>query len=397
MGGHASGVSHTHGPVPRAIGSLPGLRLPSEGSLLHLALKGLAQQWDFHKEYDQFYLATLPVRRKEAILSYITIYNPQSIDCQSIELLFLDETKLADATGSESLTHLDLASCLGHGIKPKNLKEVILKLDYGSESQTGLSAAEVPESWDTPSLPNTPALSLRFPALTHLSLSHPAAPSWKHFLAIAPYLATLTHLSLAHWPTPSLTPNSTTAYLETPNGEVNYGGSNFYSVFDGDLSEAASVLRRLSKATYCLQWLDITGCSDWVQALGRKDGPDWCGGWRKLETVRVGQGWIPHCLEKEDSGWRQVVEAAVFDNGEAPAVWANKKQMVAWANIEKHIGDVERKVRSMIARAKLSSTDTSNASNRARTVTFERGWQGWWIEDALNYVATANSSFQPLF
>ena len=396
-GGRAT--KHTKGPVLRSLGSLPGLRLPHERSLLHLALKGLAQDWDWHKEYDQFYLASLPMRHKEALLSYIAFYNPQSIDCSGLEVLFLDDTELADATGSESLTHLDLASSVGYGIKPKDLKHILLKKSkVKAESITSPRAANVPESWDSPSPPSTalnaPTSVPRFPALTHLSLSHPAIPSWKHFLAVSPYLATLTHLSLAHWPIPSLTPNSTTAYRETPVGNIDYGGSNFYSVFDGDLSEAASVLRRLSKATYCLQWLDLTGCSDWVQAIGRKDGADWCGAWRGVEVVHIGQGWIPRCLEEEGSEWRRVLKfgAVSPESEEAPLMWAQKKELVAWANIEEYISYAERGVRSMTMQAKDPSSAGPKLENRSRTVQFERGWEGWWIEDALRYLNTMAST-----
>ena len=383
---------HADRPILRSIGSLPDLHLPQEGSLLHLALKGLAQGWDFHRVYDQFYLATLPVRHKEAILSYIAFYNPQSINCQGLNVLFLDDTELVDATGSDSLTHLDLASSLGCGIQAKDLKTVLTNPKIEPKRKNTSPQTDIPDSWDSPRLQSTslstPTLRPRFPALTHLSLSKPADPSWKYLLAVTPYLATLTHLSLAYWPTPSLTPNSTTAYRETPSGSVDYGGSNFYSVFDGDLSEAANVLRHLSRATYCLKWLDLTGCSDWVQALGREAGPDWCGGWRGVETVKAGQGWIPTCLEEKDLDWRRVAEDPTKGKQEASALWAMKKELVAWANVEKHIGNVERLVRSTIA---------SKTSNRSKTVRFERGWEGWWIEDALRYFALMDSNSVSMF
>ena len=398
---HEGGPRHTVCPVSKSAGGLPGLRLPDDGSLLHLAMKALALDWTFHKEYDQFYLATLPVRQKEAILSYIARYNPHAFDRQGLEVLFLDNTELEDATGGDSLTHLDLTSILGNGIGPKDLKSVFSNSKAEPKDKISLPVADIPESWDSSphesSMLSARVLLPRFPALTHLSLSHPVVPSWKNLLAITPYLATLTHLSLAYWPTPSLMPNSTTAYRETPSGNVDYGGSNFYSVFDGNLSEAASVLRRLSKATYCLQWLDVTGCSDWVQALGRKDGPDWCGAWRGVDTVRVEQASLPGCLEEEGSEWRQVVEVVSVDDGQTPTIWARKKELVAWANIEKHIGNVERNVRLIISQAKRSSTDDLKIGNRQTTVKFDRGWHGWWIEDALEYFNLANSNSQMFF
>ena len=176
------------------------------------------------------------------------------------------------------------------------------------DSEVITEGEDIPESWDEDNHLAAPLSVSRFPALTHLSLSNPANVSWKGLLSLSPHLATLTHLSLAFWPPPSLTPNSKTAYRESPAGNIDYGASNYYSSYDGDLSEAAGVLRRLSKATYCLQWLDLTGCSDWVQALGRSDGPDWAGAWRGLETVKIGQGWIPKCLETESNEWHQLFE-----------------------------------------------------------------------------------------
>ncbi|KAI4134050.1 MAG: hypothetical protein LQ347_001840, partial [Umbilicaria vellea] len=98
--------------VPHQIDRLPGLRLPAEGSLLHFTFKGLASNWHWHVTYDQHYLATLPIRYKEILLSYIAVYNNHTkggIGGLGLETLFLDDTELEDATGSDSLTHLDLA------------------------------------------------------------------------------------------------------------------------------------------------------------------------------------------------------------------------------------------------------------------------------------------------
>lgn len=372
--------------------TLPGLRLPTKGSLLHLALKGIAINWNSFEEDDLCHMATLEVRHKESLLSYIACYNPQSLDCNSIHVLFLDDTEIADGTGGDGLTHIDLTSCLGHGLKAGGLKKLFLK-ESNRTSAAIPAAADVPESWDSQSTTTTlttPIPQPRFPALTHLSLAHPASASWKYLLAASLHLATLTHLSLAHWPIPSLTPNSKTAYRDSPLGKIDYGGSNFYSDFDGDLSEAASILRRLSKATYCLQWFDVTGCS-WTRALCLKVedpktdkvefyGPDWAGAWRGVETVKAGHDWLPSCLEEEGYQWHLAISPP------PSGVSSDREELIKWAKVENSVKDVEKDVRAMTKYG--SSGDASNEC-RSRAVRFERAWNGWWIEDALACIAGA--------
>ncbi|KAI5284102.1 hypothetical protein KEM54_001595, partial [Ascosphaera aggregata] len=145
----------------------------------------------------------------------------------------------------------------------------------------------------------------------------------------------LTHLSLAYWPPPTLTPNALQSRIRHPtaNGvSLQYGGTDIYSAYEADWSEAASILNRMSKATYCLKWLDLEGCMDWVDALtygysgtftpisdsessGAEDGdfdldelglvvkngrvgPEWNGSWRLLEYLRLSVGWDP-----EEEAW----------------------------------------------------------------------------------------------
>lgn len=381
------GSSSTIGRVAdRLVGSLPGTHLPNRRSLEHLTLKTLAQNWDWHKEYDQFYLATLPQRFKETLLSYIAAYSDQGLDCEGLRILFLDETELEGATGCESITHLDLGTAVGRALKSKEIKDTFTKKPTISDTAaTGMD--DIPESWEDEMTPATPLSMARFPNLTHLSLSHPAIASWKGLLALSPHLATLTHLSLAYWPTPSITPNSKTAYRESPAGNIDYGASNFYSYSDGDLSEAAGVLKRLSKATYCLQWLDLTGCSGWLEALGLRDGPDWHGAWRGVENIKIGQGWIPRCLESETSmGWRQLYSEADTLSSDNVDRQAQRKEFDAWVTTEYDI----RRARAGMERAMRSVMEWSAAGTsqdvRSRAVKFDIGWEGWWIVDALEHI-----------
>lgn len=393
---------------------LPGSFIPHHDSLIHTALKALAINWDWHVQYDQYYLATIPVRYKEALLSYIARYCESGTDKAGIEVLFLDDTELENATGVDGLARLDLSTSIGHPLKLKQLKEI---LTAKKTVQTGEETSNiVPESWDTPELLAMPSGLPRFYSLTHLSLSHPnQVATWKGLLDLAPTLATITHLSLAYWSTPTISPNSTTAYRETPQGNVNFGASSFYSSFDNDWTDAASILRRLSKSLYCLKWLDLTGCFPWVQAL-RYDQIDWCGAWRGLETVKIGQGYIPECFQKNaaQSAWRDVYwNRFSLPNHETSIATDNyqKRQLTEWVDAESATMAVEERVNTKISESMRKASSTGlhepertrlegegfdgwgansvaavSAGSRSQRVTFERGWDSWWIRDAIRQI-----------
>ncbi|KAI4160756.1 MAG: hypothetical protein LQ342_005469 [Letrouitia transgressa] len=339
---------------------LPGLDLPDRRTLLHQTLKALAERWNWHVQYNQYYLATIPVRHKQALLSYIADLNRDDVDHIGLETLFLDETQLEGATGSETVTHLDLSAAVGKRLKLKDLKDILTRFaatDYASSSAP-LASDSTQDRWDTEeslALP-TSVPTPRFPSLTHLSLSYPHPNvSWRSLLAVSPHLSTLTHLSLAGWPLPSLTPNSTTAYRVTPRGPVSYGTSHFYSVLDGDYNGAASVLRRLCRDTYCLRWLDLAACSGWVCALGYTDEIEWCRAWSGLETVKIGQGRVPGCLKAEsDWEWARVLH----DSDETRKV--EKTELLDWLRIEKAKLEMVKAVKSAIMESSLSGTGSGS-------------------------------------
>ena len=394
---------------------LPGCFLPNHGSLVHTTLKALAMKWDWHVEYDQYYLATIPVRYKEALLSYIARYSDGGTDKAGLDVLFLDDTELEDATGVDGLTHLDLSRSIGHPLKMKQLKDLL------GAKKTGVVGDQTsnvePESWDTPALLDSPSGLPKFHSLTHLSLSHPkTAATWKGLLDLAPHLTTVTHLSLAYWPTPTVSPNSATAYRESPQGNVSFGASSFYSSFDNDWSEAASILRRLSRSAYCLKWLDLTGCFPWVQAL-QYDQIDYCGAWRALETIKIGQGYMPECFEENapEATWRDVFSNRMsLDNRDgmssSRANSYRKRQLVEWANAEVVTMGVEETVNTKISESMTKAPITRlhkpedtranredfdswvgnpvaiSAGSRSERITFERGWDSWWIRDAIYYI-----------
>ncbi|MCJ1404537.1 hypothetical protein MMC11_007763 [Xylographa trunciseda] len=280
--------------VLRRLDCLPGIYLPDEHTLTHQTLKSMAKNWAWHTQYDQHYLATLPELLKQALLAYISVYSPHPTTRSALELLFLDDSTIEAATGSDTTTHLDLS---GAAIL-KDLHKIFSK--HPPPPPSAAAPLSIPETWDTPPSLHPPPTA-RFPALTHLSLAHHPSPSWRALLAALPHLHALTHLSLAAWPTPALTPHAHTATLAAPAGPVPYGAAGFYSAADGDWSEAARLLRRLGRATLCLRWLDLAGCAPWIAALRWTDadgaaGVDWTGAWKGLRTVRCAQGWVPRRL-----------------------------------------------------------------------------------------------------
>lgn len=340
--------------------------LPAELSLTHQTLKTLTARWNVLLEYEQYHLAALAPALKELVLSYLSVYGPkQGVDINTLKLLFLTAAELPGATGSDGVKMLDLSGLISptlyvsevnrfFGVRPpSDPSEALQQLSLFDLSSSrppsplpksnvaGKETATVADSWEdeedatiTPS-PSTFFRPTRFPHLTHLSLSHPhpSAASWSHLLNLANHLGTLTHLSLAYWSSPTLTPNAKTSQMTSKHGgNISLGGTHFYSALDNDWHEAASILRRLSKSTYSLQWLDLEGCAGWIPALtfglptipaelgqrrtgncrfragqssggsaewnGREhepttSGPDWNGSWGQVRYVNISQGVLP--------------------------------------------------------------------------------------------------------
>jgi len=353
--------------TPDRLDRLPGVEFPATSSLLHRCLKAIAANWKWHVHYDQYYLAGVPVRIKALLLSYIAVYGEAgSLDIDGLRRIFLDENELAGATGSEELTYLDLSGAVGQGLTFRQLDHYFSDpaaasaVQQQQQQQQQQPTTPIPsrplDSWDSeepdPATGIPPPLrTTRFPNLTALSLAHPsttvtASASWPRLLHFATaHLATLTHLSLAFWPPPALTPHAnakitTTAspYAPVP---VSYGCSDFYSAAygaDDDWSEAAGVLMRLSRATYCLKSLDLEGCGTWLPALrwegeggGGGGGVEWCGGWRGVERVRVQAGLVPGGMEVLNGG----EEGGGAQKGDTGVVTKRESQMeTEWWDVE---------------------------------------------------------------
>lgn len=265
---------------------------------MHQCLRTFASNWQELAEYEQHYIASLPIPLREMMLSYLALYGERGdLDSKTFKILFQDEKETeASVSAWEEVRFLDLSGLLCGAYTLKDLeKSLHRKTGIGSAAAVTSSVADlslsstskgkqkavpqIAESWEDevddlppspPSipLPNTTLLTPIFPNLTRLSLAHPGpAASWADLLSISPHLKTLTHLSLAYWPRPSTTPNAATTSMVSPHGgTIALGGSHFYSDLDDDWDEAANILRRLSKNTYCLQWLDLEGCM-WIPAL----------------------------------------------------------------------------------------------------------------------------------
>lgn len=399
--------------------ALPDLYLPEQRSLMFQILRAFARNWEWHVQYDQYSLVMLPTRLKEALVSFIARYSPQGINRHGLEILFMEDTMLEDAGDNEDVAHLDLSMLIGQSLSLKELKDFLVKIPKATtEAESTTEDEGIPDNWDAPSPFSLSHHSVsRFPYLTHLSLSHPPNASWKSLLNLVPHLATLTHLSLAFWPYPTINPLPLIDN-EIPLGNVSYGSATFQRVPDSNWSEPGAILRQLSKKTYCLKWLDLTGCCAWIWALQCEGGIDWNGAWRRLETVKVGQGWMPDCLKNEnmklggdDIDKFQKYSVFGFENRNSTGA------LTTWLRYEKQIGKLEQvvnEVKSRSARKKVgkmaevgpsvdelifsrdefenwwesplepvSRSAESKNGGRDQRVTFERGWEGWWIDEAI--------------
>ncbi|RMZ69567.1 lysophosphatidylcholine acyltransferase [Pyrenophora seminiperda CCB06] len=299
-------------------------RIPPPRSLVHYCLRTFALHWQELSEYEQHYIKWLPISLKEALLSYLTIYGEKgSLHLKTLKILFQIEE--GSAAAWEEVQFLDLSGLLNEGFTIHDLGKCIKRpgsavvaVDLGA---LGLDD-EIAESWEeeveeSAVGPLIPVAKLQIPHFTNLSRLSLANPgpwaSWPDLLRISPNLNKITHLSLAHWPRPSMTPNANTASMVAKHTSVSLGGTHFYSDLDDDWHEATNILRRFSKDTYSLQWLDLEGCN-WLKALtshgGRTPahmptttedwntqtaipGPDWSDAWRRIVYLNFFQGWIP--------------------------------------------------------------------------------------------------------
>ncbi|CRG83457.1 hypothetical protein PISL3812_00808 [Talaromyces islandicus] len=321
------GVSIGDSQVIHRLERLPGVTFPPKNSLQHTLLKSMATNWMWHVDYDGEFLLELPDRIKILLLSYIGIYSRdvhQNFRANGLYNLFAisDQDNISTV---KDVTRLDLGSAVGSWISVKALSNQLLVPAPARNVADTQQERAIPVSWDEASdveqdfdpvlLPTSPLSKstphiLRFSNLRYLSLAHPVPvnASWGSLLNMLSHLSTLTHLSLAHWPIPTLTPNSINTRVRhpiIPSLTFAAGGTDTYTADEDNWVEAAGILRKLCRTTYCLKWLDLEGCGEWLGTLiwdGRTtDGeqpyvspwPEWNGSWRDIEWIGLGPGWLP--------------------------------------------------------------------------------------------------------
>lgn len=324
---------------------LPGIQFPPAGSMLDTALRTMAVNWHWHLRYDGVFLAELPTTVKVVLLSYVAAYADHEaasaddlqghmhMHMHGFKLLFPEHGEDGRPEVVEDVVRLDLAGALGRWFSLKQLgKELCRNPDRAPAAQP---SAPPPLPWDSwedeataaaaTALPTTITVPFHFPNLTSLSLARPPpqAASWPGLLRLLPDMPLLTHLSLAYWPEPTLTPRPTRTPwcrggMKTGTNDLDEGDSDGWNEKqddDGDDDNAAyaapaTVLRRLSRATYCLRWLDLQGCTRWVLALAHPAGPEWNGAWRDVGWLGVEAGWFP------DLGGLEEAARGDDDNGD---------------------------------------------------------------------------------
>ncbi|KAJ5051949.1 uncharacterized protein L3040_001710 [Drepanopeziza brunnea f. sp. 'multigermtubi'] len=285
--------------LPTDVRHLPGL--PDEerkgATLQDMCLREMARQWEFVRDYEMNNLVDVPGGLRMKLLSYLAVYGPdEGVGFEGLKSLFIPpsyedgSSDVDPGEHNEGIFRLDLSGAMGNSISFKQLVELVQMPEPQAEADS------VELSWEDTSL--SKPLSATLPMLTHLSLSHPASTvSWPRLLSFAKHVPNLTQLSLAYWPVPSLTPNAKNTVVQSTHGQdIQYGGTNYYShSLDNDFREAADVLRRLADRLPGLQYLDLTGCTDWLQAL-RWTGDindrsiAWGNQWIKLRTLKIHSG-----------------------------------------------------------------------------------------------------------
>lgn len=319
-------------------------------SLVHLALKTIAESWDLLDEEDYPALSDIPLRLRLRMISYIGHYG-SNLNIVGLKALL---------QGNEDIKCLDVAGLVGYG--NLNLRKLANLLDHDQDDKLSQVQTVIADSWDADDSLETvlsPTIPInRFSGLTHLCLSNPSPiASWRELIAFSKNIPHVTHLSLAYWPRPTLTPNLSTATISSQHSpDVTAGGSHYYSALDQDMDEPASLIRQLSINLLCLQWLDLEGCEEWFPALGklavynykRESDGEWLGitkaesiftsNWKNLHYIRCAQGWLPSIIGVQGQGERR--EATVIDMVVVDGVLRYLKQQDTRFEAEKPSQDV---------------------------------------------------------
>lgn len=290
---------------------------PEEQSLKHAVLKSMASNFAWHVQYDGTFLTQLPWHTRALLLSYVACFGREKFDKRmGLKLLFptqkeytemtRDQPELADQSFSDAaslITRFDLGGAMGNWLSFRQLTNALFVPGCSSTAASlNQTQATIPDSWDqcdvavsehsdqgaASTIPISFHEGLRFTNLRYLSLAHPNPRnvSWDSLLRLLPHLSTITHLSLAHWPAPC------------------HGSPRDRPLCFTLWTETSSILRELSRQTYCLRWLDLEGCSDWIFGLTwdnhpartytyppELSGPEWNKAWRNIQWINLAPGW----------------------------------------------------------------------------------------------------------
>ena len=75
---------------------------------------------------------------------------------------------------------------------------------------------------------------------------------------------------------------------------------------------------------------------------------------------------------------------------------ATRKELDSWAKVENSISVAEAAVDTLLKAAKRSHSDRGAGSVRTKKLVFDRGWEGWWIEDAVKIMNAPPDSIRLL-
>ncbi|KAI2606711.1 hypothetical protein GGR54DRAFT_620413 [Hypoxylon sp. NC1633] len=285
---------------------LPGAYTPGRGSLVDLVLRQMALDWDEQRQWNKFYLYTLPSHLRMALPRYVLeLYEP-GLTIKDLRLVLAGPTdeELAQYDVEKpdlnivnaDVSCLDLSGALGKVLTLKQLTALLFPPQVVVDP-------DLQDTWDAPE-PTAAPVDKLLPNLTQLSLAVDPTTwpcgSWKQLLSLASKLPTLTSLNLSGWPVPSYATNQ----VDIPRigsawvaGTSLHDHGGFHS-HDPDWFEAISVLRRLGKSLYSLEYLDLTGCSEWIPALRTEsdsdlgiNSVDWVLDWGKITTLRLCSGY----------------------------------------------------------------------------------------------------------
>ncbi|KAF2398206.1 hypothetical protein EJ06DRAFT_127537 [Trichodelitschia bisporula] len=290
---------------------IDGVPFPLPKTLLGQSLKATARNWETIAAGQSDGLGRLPAHLKGNLLAYLGLYcGEKGIDIDFLRALFRAEVAEDGATGSEELQVLDLSGLISENLSMPSLVRYFEKKDTAvnsSSSQgenTDAESSFVADSWEN-SIP-TGLHTPRFPNLTRLSLARAGRfASWQSLLHLSDHLSTITHLSLAYWPKPQTLMSMERLPPNVPPGE--------YELGDDELQDGYDLISRISRNTYCLKWLDLQGCGQWLDMLtwepvepqgwvsdrnsppplSRRYATYWSTHWKQLEYVNLSQAWIP--------------------------------------------------------------------------------------------------------